>query len=288
MTTLAPVETLLDTDRGNTLPMPPELAMIYGKLQFPPHEGRPYVIGNFVETLDGVTSLNVPGQSGGSEISGGSQQDRMLMGLLRSASDAAIVGAGTLRAVPHHLWTGEYIFPPLAEAYRDFRKLLGKAGLPLNVIVSGSGALDPRLPVFTSGDISTLIVTNSQGLQEIHKLSLPSSSVQVESVTSSKNISARAILLAVNRIHQSELVLVEGGPRLIGYFLAEGLLDELFLTLAPQVAGRDDTHQRPALVEGTVFAPEHSLWSRLVSVKRADDHLFLRYAFDLERQSGNQ
>ena len=136
MITLAPLETLFDTDSGNTLTMPPELAMIYGKLQFPPHAGRTYVIGNFVETLDGVVSLNIPGHSGGSEISGNSQQDRMVMGLLRSAADAVIVGAGTLRSVPNHLWTGEHIFPPLADTYRDLRKLLGKAGLPLNV---GSG-----------------------------------------------------------------------------------------------------------------------------------------------------
>ena len=281
MITLAPLETLYDTDSGNTLTMPPELAMIYGKLQFPPHAGRTYVIGNFVETLDGVVSLNIPGHSGGSEISGNSQQDRMVMGLLRSAADAVIVGAGTLRSVPNHLWTGEHIFPPLADTYRDLRKLLGKAGLPLNVIVSGSGVLDPKLPVFASGTVSTLVVTNNQGLQEIHKLALPSSTVQVEAIAGSGRISAQAVLEAVNRVHKSDLVLIEGGPHLIGDFFAERLLDELFLTLAPQIAGQDDANQRPALVQGHVFAPERPLWGKLVSIKRADDHLFLRYAFGL-------
>ena len=283
MITLAPLETLYDTDSGNTLTMPPELAMIYGKLQFPPHAGRTYVIGNFVETLDGVVSLNIPGHSGGSEISGNSQQDRMVMGLLRSAADAVIVGAGTLRSVPNHLWTGEHIFPPLADTYRDLRKLLGKAGLPLNVIVSGSGVLDPKLPVFASGTVSTLVVTNNQGLQEIHKLALPSSTVQVEAIAGSGRISAQAVLEAVNRVHKSDLVLIEGGPHLIGDFFAERLLDELFLTLAPQIAGQDDANQRPALVQGHVFAPERPLWGKLVSIKRADDHLFLRYTFETSR-----
>ena len=283
MITLAPLETLFDTDSGNTLTMPPELAMIYGKLQFPPHAGRTYVIGNFVETLDGVVSLNIPGHSGGSEISGNSQQDRMVMGLLRSAADAVIVGAGTLRSVPNHLWTGEHIFPPLADTYRDLRKMLGKAGLPLNVIVSGSGALDPKLPVFSSGTVSTLVITNNLGLQEIHKLSLPSSTVQVEAIAGSGRISAQAVLEAVNRVHKSDLVLIEGGPHLIGDFFAERLLDELFLTLAPQIAGQDDANQRPALVQGHVFAPERPLWGKLVSIKRADDHLFLRYTFETSR-----
>jgi len=58
-----------------------------------------------------------------------------------------------------------------------------------------------------------------------------------------------------------------------------GLLDELFLTLSPQIAGRDTTIERPGLVTGTLFAPERPLWGILVSVKRGRSHLFLRYAF---------
>ena len=71
-----------------------------------------------------------------------------------------------------------------------------------------------------------------------------------------------------------------GGPQLLGDFFAEGLLDELFLTLAPQIAGRDTSTERPGLVTGQRFAPEHPLWGTLVSVKRAGSHLFLRYAFE--------
>ncbi|WP_201360899.1 hypothetical protein [Dictyobacter formicarum] len=61
--------------------------------------------------------------------------------------------------------------------------------------------------------------------------------------------------------------------------MTEQLLDELFLTLAPQIAGRDSATARPGLVEGHLFAPEHPLWGTLVSVKRGGSHLFLRYAF---------
>lgn len=72
---------------------------------------------------------------------------------------------------------------------------------------------------------------------------------------------------------------MEGGPYLLADFLAEGLLDELFLTLAPQVAGRDDASARLGLVSGRVFAPACPLWATLVGVKRGGSHLFLRYAF---------
>jgi riboflavin biosynthesis pyrimidine reductase len=75
-----------------------------------------------------------------------------------------------------------------------------------------------------------------------------------------------------------DLILVEAGPHLMGDFVAERCLDELFLTLAPQIAGRDDAGERPGLVAGKRFAPDDSRWATLVAIKRADDHLFLRYA----------
>ena len=93
------------------------------------------------------------------------------------------------------------------------------------------------------------------------------------------NLSARSILAAVNRVRPSELILVEGGPHLLGDFFAEQCLDEQFLTLSPQVAGRNGAPARPGLVAGKRFAPEHPLWGTLVGVKRGGSHLFLRYAF---------
>ena len=72
---------------------------------------------------------------------------------------------------------------------------------------------------------------------------------------------------------------MEGGPHLLGDFFAEGLLDELFLTLSPQVAGRNGTAARPGFVAGRIFAPDRPLWATLVGVKRGESHLFLRYAF---------
>ena len=92
---LTPLESLFDVERAQDLPLPPELATLFGRLQFPPHLHRPYIIGNFVTTLDGVVSLGEPGYSGGGEISGSNQHDRMVMGLLRAIADAVIVGAST-------------------------------------------------------------------------------------------------------------------------------------------------------------------------------------------------
>ena len=66
----------------------------------------------------------------------------------------------------------------------------------------------------------------------------------------------------------------------MGIFFAERLLDELFLTLSPQVAGRESSIERLGIVAEKIFAPEHPLWGRLVSVRRGGSHLFLRYGFE--------
>jgi hypothetical protein len=99
----SPLEVLSDEQLGEPIPLPDTLAAIYGPLTFPVH--RPYVISNFVSTIDGVTSLAVPGHAAGGDISGFNEHDRMVMGVLRAVSTAVIVGAGTLRSVPKHVWT---------------------------------------------------------------------------------------------------------------------------------------------------------------------------------------
>src|SRR4029450_11929212 len=90
--------TLYEREEPKEQFLTPELQRLYGgDLSFPkPDSNRPYVIGNFVETIDGVVSFRIPGRSGGGEISGGSDEDRLVMGLLRSVSDAVLVGSRTV------------------------------------------------------------------------------------------------------------------------------------------------------------------------------------------------
>jgi riboflavin biosynthesis pyrimidine reductase len=74
-----------------------------------------------------------------------------------------------------------------------------------------------------------------------------------------------------------QTVLHEGGPTLFGQFLAAEAVDELFLTLSPQIAGRKGDPIRPALVQGVEFVPDSAPRFQLVSVKQKDAHLYLRY-----------
>ena len=279
MSVLPPLQGHFDATAGDDVPLPSELLNLYGQLRLPRHSARPHVVGNFVTTLDGVVSLGIPGKAGGGEISGFNRHDRMVMGLLRAIADAVVIGAGTLRAAsPDHLWTADYIYPPLAGAYQQLRTALGKTEPPLNVVVTAGGEIDLKRRLFRSGEVKSLIVTTADGAERLRDPELPPS-VQVVAAAESGAVSARAVLEAVCGARRSEVVLVEAGPHLMGDFFAERQLDELFLTLAPQVAGRDGTLERPGLVAGKQLAPENPVWGTFVSLKRGGDHLFLRYAF---------
>jgi riboflavin biosynthesis pyrimidine reductase len=258
---------------------------LYGPLRMSLPRAHPHVYSNFVTTLDGVVSLNTKGHASGADISGFSAQDRMVMGLLRAVADVVIIGTGPLSADRKHVWTPGAIFPELANEYQQLREVLGKRGMPLNVIVSGSGRIDLRLPLFASGEVPVLIVTTMVGAQRLRKQRVPDW-VEIRAIRRGASaIPASAILDEVSRVSGGKQILVEGGPRLLGDFYAARLVDEQFLTLAPQIAGRDADDQRLSLVMGKTFAPRHPLWGSLVDVRRGSRRLFLRYSFAGPRPS---
>jgi len=276
---LAPLELLLEAKRGTAVPLPARLVRLYGPLRMPAARDRAHVFTNFASTIDGVVSLNVKGHKSGGDISGWSAQDRMVMGILRACADAVVVGSGTFGVDRAHLWTAEDIFPKFAKDYLALREKLGKKGPPLNAVVSGSGNLDLRLPLFASGKVRALVVTTPEGERKLRKQRVPGS-VRIRAVRGKgRSISARSVLTAVLRECRGKSILVEGGPTLIAAFYAEGLLDEQFLTLSPQIAGRGIPDERVSLVMGRTFAPARPLWGRLADLRRGESHLFLRYAF---------
>ena len=272
---LAPLTGLDDHTTGAELPLPPELAAFYGPLRLDAPRDRPYLFANFVSTLDGVVALGEPG-TGGDEISGGSRQDRAVMGLLRAACDMVIVGAGTLRAFPRHLWTPEAIHAPSAAAYTRLRTTMGRPQPPLAVIVSASGDLDPALPVFSSGRAPAAIVTTPAGARTLQARG--GGALDIRVVDQAPRLTAADVLRAAAPAAGSR-VLLECGPSLMATFFEGGAVDELFLTLAPQIAGRAPGVAREGLVAGALFLPDRPVWGELTSTKRGGSLLFLRYRF---------
>jgi riboflavin biosynthesis pyrimidine reductase len=281
---LARLETLLESKRGVELPLPPRLARLYGPLRMPPQRSNGHVFSNFVSTIDGVVSLQIKGHSGGGDISGFNPTDRMVMGLLRAAADAVIVGSGTLEADARHVWTANSICPQLASEYDRLQTALHKRAAPLNVVVSASGGLDLRLPVFASGRVPSLIVTTTGGARRLLKQKTRSS-VQILAISRRRGaLAPAAILEAVSSVNDGKRILVEGGPRLLGAFYKSRLINEQFLTIAPQLAGRELHDAKLSLVMGTTFAPRSPRWGSLIDARFGGGLLFLRYSFPTQNR----
>ena len=224
---------------------------------------------NFVESVDGVATLG-EGNSAGSVISGRNPGDRFLMALLRACADAVLLGAGTLRATPGHLWTAGHVYPALADSFSGLRRALGRSPEPRLALVTSSGQLDMSHAAIEHG--ATILTTKAGAAALEGKLP---ATCDVVTLGDAERVEARrAVEELRNRGHM--VLLTEGGPHLMGQLIKEKLLDEVFLTVSPVVAGRDG-NERLGMVEGVELLPNAGVWTRLISARRHGDHLFLRY-----------
>src|SRR5580700_10158877 len=281
---MALIRTLIDRDLDCSEPfLPPGLRDLYdGDLTFckSPAE-RPFVIANFVSTLDGVVSYEIKGQAGGSTISGSDPADGFIMGLLRASADAIIVGAGTVHdASPESLWIPEYTYPGAKQLFKAYRiNILHQPEYPLLVVVSGSGRLELERAIFRTPGLRTAVITTLAGRDALERAGATKlSSIQIHALDAKGGTIAPMAML---RLLYAQLgvrrLLHEGGPALFGQFLAAEAVDEFFLTLSPQIAGRKGDATRPAVVEGVEFVPNSAPWFELVSVKEKAAYLYLRY-----------
>jgi len=261
-----PLQLLSEADGLTAFDLPEELESLYGG-PFGLDERALYA--NFVETLDGVVAIRSEPRSN-RLVSADSEADRFVMGLLRACADAVLLGSGTLHGSPKSLWTPERAFPPGAELFAELRKRLGLSEQPLLVVLSGAGSLDPAHPALAAG---ALVLTTEHGAE---RLDGRLSTSEVVALPGETTVDVRA---AVSYLDARGLrrILSEAGPHVFGSLLAENLVDEVFLTLSPLLAGRSELGQRLALVEGTELLPEAAVTGELTGLRRHDDHLFLRY-----------
>jgi riboflavin biosynthesis pyrimidine reductase len=229
------------------------------------------LFSNFVSSIDGVVALGST-PSAGSVISGKYPADRFLMALLRACADAVIIGAGTLRATPGHRWTPAHVFPDMAESFAVLRKKLGRQPDPRLVVVTNGGTpLDSGHPATARG---ATIVTTPENAASLRR-TLPDSCDFIEL----EGQGGADLRLAVDELRARGygVVLTEGGPHLMGGLIQQGLLDEMFLTVSPLVAGRNG-EERLGMVAGVEILPSRQASSTLVSARRHGDYVFLRYA----------
>jgi riboflavin-specific deaminase-like protein len=222
----------------------------------PAAPGRPWVMTNMIASADGATAID--GRSGGL----GGPADREMLVALRSVADAIIVGADTVRAERYRRPWGT------AES-RSARQARGQAESPLLAVISGSAQLDSNLPMFDSPDYRPLILTSERAPAKRREALEEVADVVV---LGTDQVPLRA---AIEELAARDLgvVLSEGGPSLNGQLVAEGLIDEWNLTIAPLLAGGES--RRPAVWSGETPHPRSPM--TLDRVWLGDELLFCRW-----------
>jgi riboflavin biosynthesis pyrimidine reductase len=227
------------------------------------------VYANFVSSLDGTVALPGIPQSN-KLISGGSEADRFVMAVLRALADAVVTAAGTLAGSPAGTWSPGRAHPASAELLADLRRARRLPERPELVILTGSGAIDPDHPAFAG---RTVVLTTTHGESRLRGR-IPASAELLPLVDEGRIEPAAAIAALRARGHR--LILLETGPRTFGAFAAAGVVDELFLTVSPLLTG-GSAQTRLSLVEGVDPLRDGIVHAELLSLRRHERHLFLRY-----------
>jgi len=261
-------------EKGNTSAnlLTPALTEIYGNLGFN-SDAKSLTIVNFVVSLDGRTSYKLPSHKGGADISNKNPNDRLLMSILRAISDIVVVGAGTLRDLPHEKWA----YDNLVSSYLEDLRILKGSRRHRVAIVSQSGVLPKSAAVLEdAGERYDLyILTTPQGAK-VFNHDHPNSRASVVELGEDVVDLNRAFEFMTSELG-CRLILSEGGPSLFGQLLKARLVNEIFITISPKIIGDKNTYMRPSLVEGVEFNPDNSPQFFIKSLRKAGEFLFLRY-----------
>ena len=217
-------------------------------------DGRPWLMMNMISTIDGATEIGgVSGPLGG-------PADKDVFGTIRTLPDVILVGSTTAVA--------ERYTPPSSSVSTKARRLSNGAWPVARVaVVSSKLNFDLALPLFNRPDQRPIVVTTEDadpaGLRRVaqHADVLQCGTGTVDF---SKALTQMATLGA-------KVVLSEGGPSVNGALTAEGLVDEILVSVSPLVGGGASG----GIIRGAILEQPQEFVLRHVLTE--DHYLFLRY-----------
>jgi riboflavin-specific deaminase-like protein len=178
---------------------------------------RPHIAVNMVHTTDGRATVD------GRTAPISSVADRQLFHALRTRVDAVMVGAGTLRVERYGRLVRD-------AARREQRRLAELQPDPLAIVVSGSLELPADLPLLQDPDSRVVVVTASER-------SIEGVAADVQYMRFPGGVDLPTALRRLREDARVRSILCEGGPHLNASLAVAGLIDELFLTTFPKLAG---------------------------------------------------
>ncbi len=265
--------------------------LLYGNFGFPaPPVGRPWIYSNFVQSLDGITTLLGRHSSGG-DISQ-SLEDRWLMDLLRAHADGLLMGMNTMLEEQRSRGPQSrgIVFQVADPRLRILRQRMGK-GRERNIFVTRATNLDlSRHKVFDGDVVDSAVLTSPAGAA---RLRFQGSHPHVAILAAGEGESLD-LPQAIGKLREElgvEYLLCEGGPTLYGNLARADLVDEKFMTVSPIEVGQlvpPEQERLPgesnisSLLRPTVFGGPGFTWNRLthwtwLSCRKGGDHQFNRY-----------
>jgi 3,4-dihydroxy 2-butanone 4-phosphate synthase/GTP cyclohydrolase II len=185
-----------------------DVGRLLGRAEAP--DGRPFVVLNYAQTLDGRIDP---------AIAGGEAENR-ISHTLRAACDAVLVGVGTVLSNDPQL---------------TVRAIPGPS--PARVILD-SGLRSPLTAAVFSPDAPTYVMTTAHADHHGKRLALAARQIAVRDVRPGPaGVDIPAVLgqLSAEGIRS---VIVEGGARVITSMLAAGLVDRVIVSISPRILGR--------------------------------------------------
>ena len=286
---IRPFEVLFD--HAEPSPLQDAAYAPYGNFGFPaPPAERPWIYSNFVQSLDGITTLLGKHGSGG-EISQ-SREDRWLMDLLRAHADGLLMGMNTMLEEQRSRGPESrgIVFQVADPRLRELRRRLGK-GRERNIFVTRAVDLHlSRYKVFDGDIVEAAVLTSPAGAA---RLRAQSSHPHVAIVAAGDGESFD-LAQGIRKLREEvgiEYLLCEGGPTLYGSLARADLVDEKFMTVSPvevgqlvppeqeRLAGELSTSPllRPTVFGGPGFTRENLTHWTWLSCRKVGDHQFNRY-----------
>lgn len=218
-----------------------------------PRDGRPWVMLNMVESIDGATAID-GGASGLNDA-----DDRRLFLALRAVADVVMNGAATVRA--------ENLGPvKLNDEMQQHRQEAGMQQPPTMVVLSRSLSLDPGLRIFSDPERRPTIITGVES--DPDRLAALE---DVADIVHAEKLDGTSIIEALG---STSVVLCEGGPTVNSQLIQSGVVDEVNLTISPVLALGDSKRvaSGPTDHEPTEMRLDRTLMG--------DQSLFLRFVRD--------